>query len=52
MDPAEWIPALDLSGITRVNVIDHLGNNTEYRNVVVDLLLQDDGRTLKVLIFE
>jgi hypothetical protein len=43
--------AQDLSGVTRVEVIDRVGRAyTNYGVSLVDLDVQDEGRTLKVFV--
>lgn len=45
---------MDVSKVTRVDIIDHRAEFAPYRHdyhgVVPELVLQDDGRTLKVFI--
>lgn len=54
---AERVEGLDVSKVTRVDLIDHTkdameggGRIVARRNVVVDLSVQDLGRTLKIFI--
>jgi len=44
-----------IADVTRVCIVNHSGEGQfgrvlDVRNIVVDLMLQDDGRTLKVFI--